>query len=170
MLSKTHDIFEGLIFMRWGTHMHASETAYQLIKHFESLRLRSYRDTGGIWTVGWGSTRNVSSKTIIDLNEATIRLLDDIEEAEKSLVRLVKIPLLQNQFDALVSWIFNLGEDKIKNSTLLRKLNAKQPGVGEQFPRWKYGLVDGKSVVLPGLLRRRNAERELFETGALIFE
>jgi lysozyme len=150
--------------------MHASEDAYALIKAFEGLRLRSYKDSSGIWTVGWGSTRNVSSKTVIDTNEATLRLLDDVAVAEKAVNRLVKVHLKQSQFDALVSFVFNLGSGALEKSTLLKLLNAGKPGVGPQFIRWKHDVINGKPIVQDGLVRRRISERRLFETGVLLIE
>lgn len=151
--------------------MRSSETAYDLIKAFESLRLRSYLCPAKIWTVGWGSTRNVNSGTVISTDEAIGRLITDVTDAELELRKMLKVEVSQYEFDALVSWVFNLGAtDAVKDSTLLRKLNAGEPGVSVEFLRWNRARVKGKLTVLNGLTRRRATERRLFDTGLLIIE
>lgn len=151
--------------------MRASETAYDLIKAFESLRLRAYKCPAGLWTIGWGSTRNVRQGDYINEEQAIEKLLIDVKFAERDLRGLLKVEVTQPQYDALVSWVFNLGAtEDVKNSTLLRKLNEGLPGVADQFVRWNKAKVDGKLQVLKGLTRRRITEARLFETGEFRIE
>ena len=112
------------------------------------------------WTYGYGSTKNVQEGDTITKEDAEKLLSKEIKEYENYVKDLVEVDLNQNQFDALVSWVFNLGPDNLKKSTLLKVLNNKKyEDVPAQIQRWN--KVDGK--VLEGLVRRRNAESLLFE-------
>lgn len=96
---------------------------------------------------------------VIDTNQATIRLLDDVEITEKDMLRLIKVSLNQNQWDAVCSFFFNLGGTQLETSTFLKRLNAKRfSEAADEMLRWKFD--NGKEI--KGLLRRRMAERELF--------
>jgi lysozyme len=111
-------------------------------------------------TVGFGHTKGVNiNDPAITEEEADRLLIEDLKLYEKPVSEMVKVPINQNQFDALVSFAFNLGTAALRGSTLLKKLNAGQPCAAE-FDRWIYAA--GKA--LPGLVRRRAAERRLFET------
>lgn len=148
-----------------------SERGLSLIKGYEGLRLSSYRDSGGIWTIGYGHTGEVrAGQTISELTALTL-LQADVMECEALLYRIVEVPLNQGQFDALVSFLFNVGPGKVgvksglrylksgSPSTLLRLLNAGlYQEAAEQFPLWAY--AGGQR--LPGLLRRRREEQSLF--------
>jgi lysozyme len=133
-----------------------------LIKSFEGLRLKAYLCPADVWTIGYGSTKGVTKDTApISALEGLARLKDDVGDAEDAIRRHVNVFLNQNQFDALVSFIFNLGEGNFKKSTLLKKINqGKHDQVPYELSRWnKVGRV-----VLAGLTRRRAAEALLWST------
>ena len=139
--------------------MKISSTGVDLIKHFESCKLTAYQDSVGIWTIGWGHTGSVKKGDIWTQGEADNILLNDLDKFEGYVNQHVKVPLTQNQFDALVSWTFNLGPGNLKSSTMLTKLNEKKyDEVPSQMKRWN--KAGGK--VLRGLERRRNAEAAMF--------
>ena len=139
--------------------MKISSTGVDLIKHFESCKLTAYQDSVGIWTIGWGHTGSVKKGDIWTQGEADNILLNDLDKFEGYVNQYVKVPLTQNQFDALVSWTFNLGPGNLKSSTMLTKLNEKKyDEVPSQLKRWN--KAGGK--VLRGLERRRNAEAVMF--------
>lgn len=136
-----------------------------LIKHHEGLRLNAYLDPVGIWTIGWGHTGTAREGMVITLSEAEKLLENDLKTAESAIHRLVEVPLNQQQFDALASFIFNVGVGNFSSSTLLKKLNSGDyMGAANEFPRWNKGTIKGKKVILPGLVRRRADERKLFLT------
>jgi lysozyme len=136
-----------------------SELGVDLIRNFEGFSLDAYRDSGGIWSIGYGSTSDVRPGMRITPDEADKRLRSDVTEAEQAVRELVTVPLEQGEFDALVSFTYNLGRGNLKRSTLLRKLNAGfYKEAAEEFPKWR--LAAGK--VLQGLVRRRAAEKALF--------
>lgn len=137
-----------------------------LLKEHEGLRLKAYQDTGKVWTIGYGHTSAAGGMKVYPgltiTNEQAEQLLkDDLARMTYPVIeRLVKVPLSQGQFDALCSFIYNLGEGQVSKSTLLRLLNAKDyKGASGQFGRWIYD--NGQK--LNGLIRRRSAERELFD-------
>lgn len=144
--------------------MRTSERGLQLIKQHEGLRLTAYLDPVGIWTIGYGHTPARAGQKIT-LDQANRLLIEDATTAEKAVLRNVKVKLTQGQFDALVSFVFNLGEGRLKSSTLLRKLNGGDyDGASAEFGRWVYGKVSGLNVRLPGLIKRREDERSLFKS------
>jgi len=135
----------------------------ELIKQFEGLELKAYMCPANVATIGYGTTRikgqPVQMGTTITESHAITLLKTDLSTFEQAVNRNVSVPLTQNQFDALVSWTYNLGETNLRNSTLLRKLNARDyAGAADEFPRWNKS--GGKE--LAGLTRRRAAEREMF--------
>ncbi|AVF36715.1 lysozyme [Rahnella sikkimica] len=132
-----------------------------LIKSFEGLRLEKYQDVVGKWTIGYGHLilPEESFPAPIPEAQADALLRQDLGISEKAVNQYVIVALTQNQFDALVSFTFNLGVGNLKNSTLLKVLNARQyQDAAEQFLRWD--KAGGKQVA--GLTRRRSAERALF--------
>lgn len=145
--------------------MKTNQRGIDLIKEFEGLRLRAYKDAVGVTTIGYGTTRingrPVQMGTVITQTQAEQYLRADVEEFEKCVSTTVKVPLNENQFAALVSFTYNLGCGNLRKSTLVRRLNAGDYAVGNEFPKWN--KAGGK--VLKGLVRRREAERELFHTG-----
>ena len=140
--------------------MHTSQKGLDLIKSFEGLRLSAYRCPADIPTIGYGTTAGVKMGQTITKERAEELLCEDVKRFETQVLRLVKVPLTQGQFDALTSFVYNLGAGNLSNSTLLRLLNAGDyAGAAAQFERWN--KAGGK--VLAGLVRRRAAERALFE-------
>jgi len=139
--------------------MIVSDKAIALIKDFESLRLKAYLCPAKVWTIGYGHTRNVERGQEITEAEAERLLRCDLVEFERDVNRLVRVPLTQNQYDALISFIFNNGAKEFSTSTLLRKLNTGDyTGAAKEFKRWKFA----KGKELPGLVRRRLLEERLF--------
>ena len=133
-----------------------------LLKSFEGCKLTAYPDpgTGGEpWTIGWGRTGGVKRGDTCTQAQADAWLLQDLDRFEQAVERLVSVTLTQNQFDALVSFCYNVGTGSLHSSTLLRKLLAGDyEGAQQQFARWN--RAGGKEM--PGLTRRRAAEAELF--------
>ena len=143
--------------------MRISEQGKDFIKSFEGLRLKAYWDKDGkVWTIGWGHTRGVKQGMVITKAQAEQFILDDLAPIERHLTAdLGEDGVLQCQFDALCSWIFNLrdGIRQYNTSTLRRKLKAGDyKGAADEFPRWCHS--GGKA--LPGLVTRRAAERKMF--------
>ena len=141
--------------------MRASKKAYDIIQEFEGCRLDAYQDSVGVWTIGYGHTKTAKKGMRIDRREANRLLLEEVARHANGVAALLKTDVNQNQFDALVSFAFNLGVGALSKSTLLRKLNSGDTaGAAAEFDRWVY--AGGKK--LNGLVRRRDAERKLFES------
>ena len=139
--------------------METSENGIELIKEFEGRRLVAYQDSVGVWTIGYGHTKDVWEDRLIIKKTADRLLAEDLAEFEKYVDNLVDVPLTQNQFDALVAWTFNLGPTNLSESTLLKKLNAGDyDSVPSEMKRWN----KAGGEVLEGLIRRREAEAALF--------
>lgn len=140
--------------------MKTSAAGIDLIKRFEGCRLAAYLCPGGIATIGYGHTATAKLKQTITQQKAEELLRVDLVEREKTVAELVKVPIQQHQFDALVSLTYNIGIGNFKLSTLLKKLNAGNvAGASGQFLVWNRA----RGEVLPGLDRRRKAEREMFD-------
>lgn len=143
-----------------------------------TVNLDPYLDPVGIWTIGWGHAivdtaghflRGKGAQPLaralypggITFSQAEDLLRTDLFEAAKDVEYLVRVPMTDNQFSALVSFHFNTGA--LKSSTLLKKLSAEDyPGAADQFRRWVKGRVRGTLVTLPGLVSRRAEEEKLF--------
>jgi lysozyme len=139
--------------------MKTSPKGIALIKDFEGLRLGAYLCSAGVLTIGYGHTGGVKEGDLITEQKAEQLLQDDLKKFENGVLRLVRVPLTQNQFDALVSFAFNLGVGNLGKSTLLKMLNDRDyKGAAGQFIRWNKAA--GKE--LAGLTRRRLAESALF--------
>ena len=151
-----------------------SDDGIELIKRFEGLHkvqpdglISSYRCAAGVWTIGWGSTKGIRSGMKITVEEAEEKLRDDLKTAESAVKQHVSVPLSQGQYDALVSFIFNLGAGNFRSSSLLKRLNrGLYDDVPEQLLRWNKARVGGKLTVLRGLTRRRAAEAAIFSRDA----
>lgn len=162
---RAHDNRQGNIV----TTQTLSDIGLQLIQGFEGFhraldggeRAQAYRDAVGVLTIGWGHTRTVKSDDMtITRAQAEDLLRSDVSSAEAAVNKAVKVSLNQNQFDALVSFVFNLGEGNFRKSTLLKKLNnGNYAEVPSELLRW----VNAGGKPLPGLVRRRKAEATLFE-------
>lgn len=144
--------------------MKISEQGLQLIKHFEGFRNKAYQDIVGVWTIGYGCTHGVKAGMTIIQEQGEAMLMRELNQFERAVDRLVIVDLNQNQFDALVSFAYNLGVGSLQTSTLLKRLNAGDyVAVPAQMLRWnKAGVKEAA-----GLTRRREAEGVLFATGKL---
>lgn len=143
-----------------------SPRCVRMVKAHEGLRLEAYRCPAGVWTVGYGHTGpEVVPGLVIDQTQADAYLRSDLNRAGAAVNRLVTVSLAQGEFDALVSFTFNLGAGNLQSSTLLRKLNAgDRAGAVREFARWVKARDPntGQLVTLPGLVRRRTEEAEMF--------
>ena len=144
-----------------------SDAGIALIKRYEGLELRAYPDpgnpaTGEPWTIGYGHTAGVRRGDACTAEQAEAWLRQDIKYAVACIRQLVEVSLTQGQFDGLASFVYNVGQTQFGNSTLLRLLNAgNAAGAAAQFDRWNRGATG----VLPGLVKRRAAERAMFDGG-----
>ncbi len=139
--------------------MKASEKAYSLIRQFEGLRLTAYKCPAGVWTIGYGHTSGVVPGMVITKEQADEFLMRDIETTE-NIVRVECPGLRQYQFDALVSFVFNVGGGNFRKSTLLKKIKANPDdnSIMDEVLRWVYA----NGIVLSGLQKRRLAEMRLY--------
>lgn len=148
--------------------MKVSDAWRGTIKGFEGVRLTAYRDSAGVLTIGVGHTSAAGPPKVFPGMKITAREADsifaaDLAPVEKAVLQSVRIPLTQYEFEALVSLVFNIGLGAFRRSTLLRRLNANdRKGAANEFSKWIY--AGGKA--LPGLVRRREAERAHFEDRA----
>lgn len=132
--------------------------AREFITNGEGFSEKAYQDTGGVWTIGYGHTKNVKKGDKITLEEAEKYYKADFEEHIEPL-KEVKVPLNNNQKIALASLIYNIGPNAFRKSTLLKKLNNNDfDGAADEFDKWTYD--NGKK--LNGLVNRRKKEKELF--------
>lgn len=142
--------------------MKTSPRGIELIKRFEGVRLKVYKDAAGLPTIGIGHLLKPGEKFPGGITEAQAEdlLRNDLADAEKAVATSVTVQLAQHEFDALVSFTFNLGGGALRKSTLLKKLNAgDRKGAAAEFGRWT--KAGGKE--LAGLVKRRAAERKMFE-------
>lgn len=152
-----------------------SEELLNLIRSSEGLKLKAYLCPAGVPTIGYGHTRTVTKAqvdagTTITKVQAEILLKGDLDRIAPAISQAVTAPLRGRQFEAVLSFAFNVGIGNLKSSTLLKKLNeGDYAGAADEFPKWDKATVGGKKVVLPGLTARRSAERTLFlgESGAM---
>lgn len=146
--------------------MMISQRGVDALKQYEGYRSKAYQDSVGVWTIGYGTTK-IEGKPVepgmtCTPEEAELYLRADLAWAQTAVNQLVKFQLTQPMFDALVSFVYNVGETAFKNSTMLKKLNAGDyAGAANEFDRWVY--AGGK--LLPGLVSRRKLERTMFEEG-----
>jgi len=140
--------------------MNISKEGIDLIKKFEGCELTAYRCSANVLTIAYGRIKEVKEGDTCTKEQAEEWLHEELIEYESYINDMVEVSLLQNQFDALVSWVYNLGPSNLKSSTLLKVLNSGEyKSVPEQIKRWN--KAGGK--VLEGLTRRRQAEALLFE-------
>lgn len=147
--------------------MELSQKGLDFIKSFEGLRLKSYRCSARVLTIGYGHTGSDVTENLVITEQQAEELLDqDIKRYEEAVNKFITVPLNQNQFDALVSFTYNCGINALETSTLRKRLNAGQDlctVAKEELKRW---TNDG----LAGLVRRRQAETELFCKGSNVIE
>ncbi len=136
-----------------------NQAGLSLIKEFEGCKLQAYQDTGGVWTIGVGHTKNVKAGDVITEAQAEAFLKADLSEAESCVNRLVKVAINDNQFAALVSLVFNIGCGAFASSHVLLRLNqSSYESAAADFMLFKYD----NHVEVAGLVRRRTAEVHLF--------
>jgi lysozyme len=138
---------------------HINDDGMALVKEYEGLHLTPYLCPAKIWTIGYGHTRTVRSNMRLTTEQADQLLNDDLRIAERAITQLVKVPLSDNQFSALVSFVFNVGNANFEQSTLLKLLNR---GWYEQVPAQLMRWNRASGEVLGGLARRRAAEARLW--------
>jgi lysozyme len=144
--------------------MHVSPSGVDLICNFEGLRLKAYDDGVGVWTIGFGTTKypngiRVKKGDTCTLDQAKAYMQNDLKAFEQTVNNTVKVPLNQNQFDALVSLAYNIGSTAFKNSTLVKRLNeGNYKAAANQFDVW----VNAGGKRMQGLVNRRAAEKALF--------
>lgn len=142
-----------------ANRLELSAEGLALLQRFESLRLRAYKDQGGKDTIGWGHLMLPGEPRKISRAEADRLLRVDVGRAQKAVQDLVPVPLWQSEFDALVSFVYNVGVTAFRKSTMLRRLKALDyREASYEFGRWVF--VNG--IKSKGLINRRNAERALF--------
>lgn len=144
--------------------MQISVNGIERLKNREGCELKAYKDTGGVWTIGYGTIK-VDGKPVVQNmtcseQEASVWLTADLAWAQTAVNKSVRVKLTQNMYDALVSFVYNIGEDAFYKSTMLRKLNTGDyEGAAAEFDRWVYD--NGK--VIKGLVARRDGEQSQFE-------
>ncbi|MDR6757192.1 GH24 family phage-related lysozyme (muramidase) [Mycoplana sp. BE70] len=148
-----------------ATHRQINKAGLDLIKQFEGLRTTAYLCPANVPTIGYGSTKGLTradvGKKKITTAQAETLLRADLVRFEKAVSSLVKVPLTDNQFAALVSWTFNLGEGNLGKSTLLKRINAKAPVAQIEASWMQWVNAGGKR--LQGLVNRRAAEMALYK-------
>ncbi len=136
-----------------------SDEGVSLIKRWEGCRTNAYLCPANVWTIGYGHTGNVKPGDMVSHLDAEELLKKDLVRFEQAVTRYVRVPLTQNQFDALVSFSFNVGTEALRKSTLVRYLNqGKYKTAALQLHRW----VHAGGRKLPGLIRRREDEYKMF--------
>lgn len=144
--------------------MHVSPNGVDLICNFEGLRLKAYDDGVGVWTIGYGTTKypngiRVKKGDTCTLDQAKAYMQNDLKAFEQTVNSAVKVPVSQNQFDALVSLAYNIGSTAFKNSTLVKRLNeGNYKAAANQFDVW----VNAGGKRMQGLVNRRTTEKALF--------
>lgn len=152
----------------WEFFVRTSQSGVELIKLFEGLELEAYQDIAGIWTIGYGHTGDdVQPGMRISERDAEELLKRDLRPREQAIEGVVKVPLNQNEFDALVSFVYNVGVGAFRKSTALKRLNrGDRVGAADALTWWNKATVGGVLREVLGLTRRRAAERALFLTPA----
>jgi lysozyme len=142
--------------------MKTGSKGIELIKSFEGFKAEAYLCPANVWTIGYGTTSGVKRGQTVTIKEAEDLLQKDLVKFENTVNSAVKVKLTQDQFDALVSFVYNVGPGNFRSSTLLSLLNqGDYASVPFQMARWN--RANGR--VLAGLTRRRKAEGDLFRTG-----
>lgn len=144
--------------------MQISFNGINFLKDLEGYRDTAYLDTAGIPTIGYGTIRIDGKPVELGMTctepQAVLWLTADLAQAQTAVNKLVTVPLTQNQYDALVSFVYNVGVHAFATSTLRRLLNTKDPHTSDEFDRWVYS----GGHVTKGLVARRRSEKSLFES------
>lgn len=167
---KINEIIMNAYLKANSTPTKIGQKGLDLIKEFEGFESKPYLCPAKIPTIGWGSTFYPDGTKVkltdepITQSEGEILLKETVKPFETAIVKNVSAKLNQNQFDALVSFAFNVGIANFKSSTLLKKVNQNpnQLTIGSEFAKWNKATVKGKKVELKGLIRRRKAESDLY--------
>lgn len=139
--------------------MRTSDEGIALIKRFEGFAPKPYMCPAGIITIGYGHTRRAAQFSVVTEAQADALLREDVQQAERAVAKLIHVPLTQGQYDALVSFTFNLGAAALQRSTLRRVINREaHVDVPRQLQRWVF--AGGRK--LKGLVARRAAEAEIY--------
>ncbi|MBR1776170.1 lysozyme [bacterium] len=139
--------------------LRVNDAGFDIIKDYESLRLNAYKCPAGVPTIGYGHTKGVKMGQKISKKQALNYLKSDVQSAVDIVRKLVKVPLTQNQFSALVSFVFNVGEGNFSKSTMLTYINKRQYAkAANEFAKWN----KASGSVQRGLVRRRESEKNLF--------
>jgi len=164
------DVFAQLIGFEMSTALVSglldiSENGYAIIRDAEGFRSTAYLDTGGVWTIGFGTIKYPNGKSVkkgdsCTKSEAELWLKNDCVWVDACLDKNIKVKINQNQFDALASFVYNIGETAFVKSTMLTLINQNSlTSAASQFDRWVFD--NGKRI--QGLVNRRAKERKLFE-------
>ena len=149
--------------------MKTSNAGVELIARFEGVRLNAYDDGVGVWTIGYGHTGpDVHPGLTITMKQARELLRQDLAGAEAQVNETIERPLNQSQFDALVSLVFNTGPLPLHKTLGSCLNNGDVGGASGEFPKWCKATKNGQLIVLEGLVRRRKAEREMFDAPATV--
>lgn len=136
-----------------------NQAGLNIVKHYEGCELEAYLCPARVWTIGYGHTEGVRKGMVWTQTKADRQLEEDLRQFEEGIEEMVKVPISLNAFSSLVSLGFNIGLEALRGSTLMRKLNKGELGpASEEFARWN----KSGAKILPGLTRRRLAERDLF--------
>ena len=156
--------FHDHLIKKHGWDGHINEAGLDIIKSFEGWRSSVYH-CGARWTIGWGSTYDLNGDRVtpdhadIDKAEGDTLLRREVRHVEETISRVVKAPLNENQFSSLVSFVYNVGSGNFYRSTCRQKLSRfDYEGAADELPKWRRSA----GRILPGLVRRREAERNLF--------
>lgn len=166
---QVDDLNKVVDYLSPSTTWKLSDVGVGLIKSFEGFRANAYLDSVNVWTIGYGTIKypngiRVKKGDVCTEPQAASYLKNDCANFVSAINKLVKVPLKQNQFDALVCLVYNIGETAFADSSLLKKLNEKNyDAAADQFLVWNKGRVSGKLQVIPGLSNRRAKEKEHFK-------
>lgn len=142
--------------------MRTSKKGIDLIKKYEGCSLKAYKCPANVLTIGYGHTSNVQPNQIINQEQANEMLVNDLVHFE-TLVNGLKLPINQNQFDAIISFCFNIGFAAFKKSSLLVAIRERNNSmIAHNFSLWRNATINGKITPLAGLISRRKSEADLF--------
>ena len=145
-----------------------SRKCIDLIKQFEGIYLQAYKCPASVWTIGYGSTFYENGKKVKEGEKITLKRAEELLSWEVTVIasRMPDIIVNQNQYDALVSFAYNVGMGALNRSTLLQKViaNPNDETIRDEFMKWCKARVNGELRILKGLQRRRKAEADLYES------